>query len=56
MKNIKKIISPMFIGCGVSIVLYGTMNNLPITAYAINIPFWVMVVYPSGLFWRNVSK
>jgi hypothetical protein len=56
MVKISKILSPTFFGCGVSLVLFASMNNLPIPAYLVNIPFWVLVVFPSGLFWKNVSK
>jgi formate/nitrite transporter FocA (FNT family) len=30
MPKIAKLISPIFFGCGVSLMFYGSMNNLPV--------------------------
>jgi hypothetical protein len=49
-----KFIPPIFFGCGMSILLYGSMSNLPTPAYLVNIPFWPLVVLPSGLLWKHV--
>lgn len=52
----KKIGTSMFFGCGVGLLLFGSMSDLPIPAYLVNIAFWPIAVLPSGLIWKNVKK
>lgn len=56
MSIVKKILSPAFFGCGVGLFLYVNMDKLPMPAYLVNIPFYILAVFPSGLLWKNVSK
>lgn len=51
----KKIASSLFFGCGVGLLLFGTKNDLPAPAYLMNIPFWPIIVVPTGLLWKNVK-
>ncbi len=51
-----RLLPPLFVGCGVGIILFGARNDLPTPAYFVSIPFWPMLVMPSGLLWRNVIE
>lgn len=48
------ILPPTIIGCGAAILLFGACQDLPRYAYLSPIPFWPLVVMPSGMLWKNV--
>lgn len=56
MSFFKRVLPPLFFGAGVGLILYGSKGDLPIQAYLANIPFWPLVVMPSGLLWKKVIK
>ena len=49
-----KILSSAFYGCGVSILLYGSMPTLQPESYAACVPFWPFFMMPSGMLWKKV--
>lgn len=44
-----------FHGAGVGIALLYANDTLPAPAYIINIPFWMSIVFPVGITWRQVK-
>lgn len=50
------ILSSALVGCGVGLALLASVHDLPSTAYAISIPFWPLIVMPSGVLWKNVNS
>ena len=48
------LIQPIIIGLGSSIFLYSYNNNLRFVDYFTHIPFWILIVRPTGLYWNQV--
>jgi len=50
------ILQPAMMGLGVSVFLYGYNQNLETYNYFAHIPFWIAVLRPSGIMWKEVIK
>lgn len=49
------IIQPTIIALGSSIFLYSYNKKLRWVDYFLHLPFWIIVVRPSGLYWNSVT-